>query len=97
MKQAAVVFEAQSAGSVQMGRGINKRLREGKLEGIRRREMKGACERALGQGGCVSSVCGVVRLIFHVVVWPGLCDSYSWPQFPPRESLLPGAPERVPC
>ena len=53
--------------------------------------MKAACKEALRQGGCVSSVCGVSRLIFHAVVcWARPRQSYSWPPFPGRELVARG-------
>lgn len=47
--------------------------------------MKVVCKEALRQEECVSSVCGVSRLIFHAPVcraWTR--QSYSWPRFPER-------------
>lgn len=53
--------------------------------------MKGVCKEALRQGGCVSSVFGVSRLIFHVAVCRARPrQSYSWPRFPERELVAPG-------
>ena len=53
--------------------------------------MKGVCKEALRQGGCVSSVCGVSRLIFHAAVCRARPrQSYSWPRFPKRELVARG-------
>lgn len=78
--------------------GKNRRHEEGEKGWKRERRgekvgqaMKAACKEALRQGGCVSSVCGVSRLIFHAVVcWAQPRQSYSWPPFPGRELVARG-------
>lgn len=70
------------------------RDRKRQWEGISRREMKEVCNKALRQGGCVSSVYGVSRLIFHGAVCRASPGNPIAGQGFPRESLLLEAPGR---
>lgn len=95
MKQTAVVFEAKirSAGSAidlnntdSMQGEKTRDMKKGRQRQWERRgqDMRGECTEALRQGGCVISVCGVSRLIFHAAV----CRARPW--FPERELVARG-------